>query len=192
MDIIKTMRSSNLTNQFLIAMPGLQDPNFFQTVTYICEHNDQGAMGIVINRPLNLALGEVLSQMSLQPCSEEIKNMPVYQGGPVHTDRGFVIHHPHDRWKSSIIVSDEIGVTTSRDILQSIAEGNGPEQTFIALGFAGWGAGQLEQEIMDNAWLNGPVDSSIIFRTPCEKRWEISAELLGVHLDRISSDVGHA
>ena len=186
------MRSTNLTNQFLIAMPGLQDPNFFQTVTYICEHNEHGAMGIVINRPLNLALGEVLTQMSLQPSNEEIKNMPVYQGGPVHTDRGFVIHHPHERWKSSIIVSDEIGVTTSRDILQSIAEGNGPEQSFIALGFAGWGAGQLEQEIKDNAWLNGPADSSIIFQTPCEKRWEVSAALLGIELDRISSEVGHA
>ena len=110
----------------------------------------------------------------------------------MHTDRGFVIHRPHDRWKSSIIVSDEIGLTTSRDILQSIADGNGPEQSFIALGFAGWGAGQLEQEIMDNAWLNGPADSSIIFKTPCEKRWEVSAALLGVRLDRISSDVGHA
>ena len=186
------MRSTNLTNQFLIAMPGLQDPNFFQTVTYICEHNEHGAMGIVINRPLNLALGDVLTQMSLQPCNENIENIPVYQGGPVHTDRGFVIHRPHDKWKSSIIVSDEIGVTTSRDILQSIAEGNGPEQSFIALGFAGWGAGQLEQELMDNAWLNGPADSSIIFKTPSEKRWESSVALLGINIDNISSDVGHA
>lgn len=186
------MRSKYLTNQFLIAMPGLLDPNFFQTVTYICEHNDKGAMGIVINRQLDLALGEVLVQMSLEPCSEEIENIPVYQGGPVQTDRGFVIHHPDENWKSSIIVSNDIGITTSRDILQSIAEGHGPDQSLIALGFAGWGAGQLEQEILDNAWLNGPADSNIIFKTPCEKRWESSAALLGVDIENISSDIGHA
>jgi putative transcriptional regulator len=186
------MRPTYLTNQFLIAMPGLQDPNFFQTVTFICEHNEHGAMGIVINRPLNLALGEVLMQMSLRPRSKEIENMPVFQGGPVHTDRGFVIHPPRGKWKSSIIVSDEIGVTTSRDILESIAEGNGPAESLIALGFAGWGAGQLEQEILDNAWLNGPADTSIIFNTPVEKRWEVSAAKLGIPLDRLSTDVGHA
>jgi len=186
------MLSTYLTNQFLIAMPGLQDPNFFQTVTYICEHNEHGAMGIVINRPLNLALGEVLTQMSLRPCNKEIESIPVYQGGPVHTDRGFVIHRPLQRWKSSIIVSDEIGVTTSRDILQSIAAGHGPEQSFIALGFAGWGAGQLEQEMLDNAWLNGPADASIIFKTPCDQRWEVSAALLGINIERLSTDVGHA
>ena len=186
------MRSSNLTNQFLIAMPGLLDPNFTQTVTYICEHNEKGAMGIVINRPLDLALGEVLLQMSLKASTLEIENIPVYQGGPVQTDRGFVIHRPEEKWKSSIIVSDEISVTTSRDILQSIAEGNGPDKSLVALGFAGWGAGQLEQEIMDNAWLNGPADSDIIFKTPCVQRWQRSAALLGIDIDQISLDVGHA
>ena len=186
------MRSTYLTNQFLIAMPGLQDPNFFQTVTYICEHNEKGAMGIVINRPLDLALGEVLQQMSLEACDEAIENIQVYQGGPVHTDRGFVIHEPDDRWKSSIIVNDEIGVTTSRDILQSIAEGQGPELSFIALGIASWGAGQLEREILDNAWLNVPADKSIIFKVPYDKRWAYSAALLGVDIDHISTDVGHA
>ena len=173
-------------------MPGLQDPNFFQTVTYICEHNEKGAMGIVINRPLDIALGEVLKQMSLEASSKDIENIRVYQGGPVHTDRGFVIHEPDERWKSSILVSEQIGVTTSKDILQSIAEGHGPENSLIALGFAGWGAGQLEQEILDNAWLNGPSDTSIIFKTPIEKRWEFSAALLGVDIDQISMDVGHA
>jgi putative transcriptional regulator len=186
------MQTTYLTNQFLIAMPGLQDPNFSQTVTYICEHNEHGAMGIVINRPLNLALGEVLVQMSLTPCNKEIENIPVYQGGPVHTDRGFVIHRPQEKWKSSIIVSDEIGITTSRDILQSIAAGQGPEQSFIALGFAGWAPGQLEQEILDNAWLNGPADSSIIFNTPCDKRWQVSATLLGINMDQLSLEAGHA
>lgn len=149
-------------------------------------------MGIVINRPLNLALGEVLSQMELQPCNDTIQNIPVYQGGPVQMGRGFVLHQPETRWNSSIHVSDEIGVTTSRDILQAIADGKGPDESLIALGYAGWDAGQLEQEIMDNAWLSGPADSEIIFRIPCDKRWEYSAALLGIDIDNLSSDIGHA
>jgi putative transcriptional regulator len=186
------MESSNLTNQFLIAMPGLLDPNFHQTVTYICAHNEDGAMGIVINRPLDLALGEVLSQMNLEACNETVERIPVYQGGPVQTDRGFVLHHPDRTWQSSICVSNDIGVTTSRDILQAIAEGSGPEYSLVALGYAGWAAGQLEREIRENAWLNGPADAGIIFRVPAEKRWECAAKLLGVDLDKLSPDIGHA
>jgi putative transcriptional regulator len=182
----------NLTNQFLIAMPGLMDPNFHQTVTYICAHNEDGAMGIVINRPLDLALGDVLAQMELKACSDSVEKMPIYQGGPVQTDRGFVLHNPDSEWQSSINVSDEIGVTTSRDILQAIAAGRGPKESLIALGYAGWAAGQLERELKDNAWLSGPADSDIIFRMPCEKRWESAARLLGVELDKLSPDVGHA
>jgi putative transcriptional regulator len=186
------MSAANLTNQFLIAMPGLMDPNFHQTVTYICAHNEDGAMGIVINRPLDLALGDVLAQMDLKACSDSVEKMPIYQGGPVQTDRGFVLHNPDSEWQSSINVSDEIGVTTSRDILQAIATGHGPKFSLIALGYAGWAAGQLEREIKDNAWLSGPADSDIIFRMPCEKRWESAASLLGVDLDRLSTDIGHA
>jgi len=186
------MAASSLTNQFLIAMPGLMDPNFHQTVTYICAHNEDGAMGIVINRPLDLALGDVLAQMDLQPCNEEVGRIPIYQGGPVQTDRGFVLHRPDSEWSSSINVSEEIGVTTSRDILQAIAEGRGPARSLIALGYAGWAAGQLEQELKENAWLSGPADSDIIFKTPCQQRWEHAARLLGVDLQRLSSDIGHA
>ncbi len=186
------MRSSYLTNQFLIAMPGLMDPNFHQTVTYICAHNEEGAMGIVINRPLNIDLGEVLLQMELAPSSKQIKHLPVYHGGPVQTDRGFVLHKMTMTWESSIRVSDDISMTTSRDILESIAHGNGPENALIALGYAGWAAGQLEQELKENVWLNGPAESEIIFNTPFNKRWEKSAALLGVDLGTISSDVGHA
>lgn len=186
------MSATNLTNQFLIAMPGLVDPNFYQTVTYVCAHNEDGAMGIVINRPLDLALGDVLSQMNLKAVKDELNSIPVYQGGPVQTDRGFVLHHPDSEWQSSINVSEEIGVTTSRDILQAIAEGRGPRYSFIALGYAGWAAGQLEQEIKENAWLSGPADTSIIFRTPSEKRWESAARMLGVDLSKLSTDVGHA
>ena len=186
------MRSTNLTNQFLIAMPGLMDPNFHQTVTFICAHNEEGAMGIVINRPLKFALGEVLSQMELASTNNKALNIPVYHGGPVQTDRGFVLHTMVDDWESSIRVSDRISVTTSRDILESIAEGTGPDHALIALGYAGWAAGQLEQELKENVWLNGPADSDIIFNTPYDQRWEKSAALLGVDLGRISSDIGHA
>lgn len=186
------MRSTNLTNQFLIAMPGLMDPNFHQTVTYICAHNEEGAMGIIINKPLELGLGEVLSQMELQPNNNDIEGKTVYHGGPVHIDRGFVLHQREKDWDSSIMVSDDVSVTTSIDILRSISEGNGPDESLIALGYAGWAAGQLEDEIKENIWLNGPSDTDIIFKTPCEKRWEDSATLLGVDLGSISSDVGHA
>ncbi len=186
------MQSTNLTNHFLIAMPGLLDPNFFQTVTYICDHNEKGAMGIVINRPLDLDLGEVLSQMDLEPSNDSIERISVYHGGPVQVDRGFVLHHPKTEWDSSINVSEEVGVTTSRDILQSISEGKGPDESLIALGYAGWAAGQLEQELIDNAWLNGPADSNIIFKVPCEQRWSSAAAHLGVDLAKLSHDVGHA
>ena len=186
------MRSSNLTNQFLIAMPGLIDPNFYHTVTYICVHNEEGAMGIVINRPLDMALGDVLTQMDMTPRDKKVDQLPVYHGGPVQPDRGFVLHEPLSSWESSINVNDSVGVTTSRDILQAISEGGGPKESLVALGYAGWSAGQLEQEIMDNAWLSGPAESDVIFKTPCEKRWMAAASLLGVDMNRLSFDIGHA
>jgi putative transcriptional regulator len=186
------MTTTNLTDHFLIAMPGLADPNFFQTVTYICAHNDEGAMGIVINRPLELALGEVLSQMNMRPANEHINQMAVYQGGPVQTDRGFVLHSPPEKWDSSIQVSDQIGVTTSRDILEAIAEGRGPRYALVALGYAGWAAGQLEREIAENAWLSGPADIRIMFDLPSHQRWESAAALLGVNIQTLSSEIGHA
>lgn len=186
------MRSTNLTNQFLIAMPGLMDPNFYQTVTYICAHNDEGAMGIVINRPLDMALGDVLEQMDMEPSDNRVNELPVYHGGPVHTDRGFVLHEPLSTWESSINVNDAVGVTTSRDVLQAIARGGGPKESLVALGYAGWGAGQLEQEMLENAWLSGPADVNVIFKTPCEQRWQTAADLLGVDLNLLSTDIGHA
>lgn len=186
------MRLSNLTNQFLIAMPGLMDPNFYHSVTYICAHSEDGAMGIVINQPLDMALGDVLAQMDLISSDRKIDQLPIYHGGPVQTDRGFVLHEPLSSWESSINIKDAVGVTTSRDILQAIAAGGGPKESLIALGYAGWSAGQLEQEIMDNAWLCGPADADVIFKIPCEKRWETAAALLGVDLNLLSADVGHA
>ena len=186
------MQSTNLTNHFLIAMPNLADPNFHHSVTYICAHNEEGAMGIIINHPLEIMLGEVLQQMDMETSNLATRQTPVFQGGPVQIDRGFVLHPPLEKWDSSLNVSDELSITTSRDILCAIANGTGPEKSLIALGYAGWSAGQIEQEIKDNAWLNGPADNHIIFNTPIEKRWASAAALLGVELDKLTTDIGHA
>lgn len=186
------MEYENLTNHFLIAMPNLADPNFSKTVTYICAHNEEGAMGIIINRPTDLNLGEVLSQMELETNDKGVELMPVFHGGPVQTDRGFILHDPGFDWDSSLSVSQQVDMTTSRDVLQAIAGGDGPKDIFIALGYAGWSAGQLEEEIVQNAWLSGPARSDIIFKTPIQNRWHSAAALLGVSIENLSSDIGHA
>jgi putative transcriptional regulator len=173
-------------------MPSLQDPNFHRTVTYLCAHNDEGAMGIVINRPLELNLGEVLDHMSIEVENDDVNDMAVLQGGPVQRDRGFVIHEPAGHWEAVLSVTDDIAIATSRDILAAVAHGDGPERAVVALGYAGWGAGQLEREVQQNAWLSGPADSSIIFDLPYDKRYESAARLLGVDLDRLSGEAGHA
>jgi putative transcriptional regulator len=184
--------SGFLTNQFLIAMPNLLDPNFFHSVTYICEHNKNGAMGIVINQPVDLSLGELITQIGMEtPISDEMEQ-PVYRGGPVETDRGFVLHLPLGNWESTLKITREIGISTSNDIVQAIAEGKGPEKYLVALGYAGWGAGQLEQEIVDNAWLSGPSNSQIMFETRVEQRWEAAAKLLGVDIHQMTGEAGHA
>ncbi len=182
----------DLTNQFLIAMPNLADPNFSRTVTYVCAHSDEGAMGIVINRPTELQLGEVLTQMDLAAKGEEVANMVVFQGGPVHPDRGFIIHRPCTDWGSTFQVAANIGVSTSREILAAIARGAGPDDILIALGYAGWGAGQLEGEMAQNAWLSGPADPEIIFSEAPDDRWEKAARALGIDLTLLSPDIGHA
>lgn len=182
----------DLTNQFLIAMPALDDPNFARTVTYVCAHNEGGAMGIVINRPLKLELGDVFSQMQIEAKDPAIVSQIVYQGGPVHRDRGFIIHRPALDFGSTIKVSDDIAISTSREILAAISRGEGPTETLVALGYAGWGAGQLEQEIQQNAWLSGPASLEVIFSDPPAQRWERAAARLGVDLGLLSTDVGHA
>ncbi len=183
---------TRLKNHFLIAMPQLADPNFFHTVTYICEHNQDGALGIVINRPLDISLGEVLDHMRIECEDEAIRDHNVFFGGPVQPEQGFVLHRPVGGWEATLPVTDEIGVTTSRDVLQAIARGEGPAQFLVALGYAGWGAGQLEAEIKENAWLNGPAEPKIIFEAPHGQRWEAAAALLGVDLRLLSGDAGHA
>jgi putative transcriptional regulator len=183
---------NNLTNHFLIAMPGLADPNFFHTVTYICEHSEQGAMGLVINRPMDLQLADIFEQLNIQISNPNISQIPVYLCGPVQGDRGFVLHNSDTEWDSTLQVTTEISVTTSMDILQAIASGKGPALSLVTLGYAGWGAGQLEEEIAQNAWLNGPAKSDIIFSRASQERWQAAADLLGVDLNLLSSEAGHA
>ena len=182
----------DLTNQFLIAMPSLEDPNFHRTVTYMCAHNEEGAMGIVINRPLDLHLGEVLGHLAIDATNPAVDDMAVLRGGPVQRERGFVIHQPAGDWDSVLLVGKEVGVATSRDILTAVAEGAGPARAIVALGYAGWGAGQLEREVLANAWLSCPADTAIIFDVPYEERWASATRTLGVDPDRLSGQAGHA
>ncbi len=149
-------------------------------------------MGIIINQVLDIKLGEVLSQMNIAVTAPHIKEQAIYLGGPVQPERGFVLHRPSTQWSSMLQLDYEIAITTSKDILSSIAQGKGPNNTLIALGYAGWGPGQLEKEMGQNAWLSGPADESILFRTPSEQRWEAAAALMGVDLNFISNDIGHA
>jgi len=182
----------SLTNHFLIAMPALQDPNFHRSVTLICQHNQEGAMGVVINRPTNLLMREIFDQMDIPATGSRHLDTVVYNGGPVQNERGFVLHDGDENWASSLLVSGRLALTTSRDVLEALADNRGPDHFLVALGYAGWGAGQLEQELSQNAWLNGPADYDILFHTPVEQRWNKAAERLGVDLGRLSAESGHA
>lgn len=184
--------ATTLVNHFLIAMPGLQDPNFSRTVTYIFEHTEQGAMGIVINRPMDISLRDILEQLDISSEDPEILRIPIYLGGPVQTDRGFVLHSDGYQYDSTMKVTPQLSLTTSRDVLEAIATGGGPERRLIALGYAGWAGGQLETELSTNAWLSGPADSEILFRVPAGARWRAAAGLLGVDLNLLSAEAGHA
>jgi putative transcriptional regulator len=184
--------SSSLTNHLLVAMPSLSDPNFTQSVALICEHTEKGALGIVLNKPLPMTLSDVLSQMKLEPSTEYIAAKPVLRGGPMHTDRGFVLHRPGGQWDHTHRVSDSIQVTTSRDVLAAMARGEGPSDAFIALGYANWASGQLEREMRENAWMSIPVDASVVFELPFEERWIGAWRLLGVEPDQLSLVAGHA
>jgi putative transcriptional regulator len=180
-----------LTDQFLIAMPTLADPNFSHTVTYLCQHNEEGALGIMVNREHPMRVGELFEQLSLQPKDPAMVEQVVYFGGPVQPERGFVLHVPCGSWDSTLPVNSQISLTTSRDILEAIASGKGPEKWMIALGYAGWGEGQLEYEIQQNSWLNGQASEKIIFDLPSEVRWRSAAESIGVDISLISNQVGH-
>ncbi len=182
----------SLANHFLIAMPNLADANFARSVTLICEHTEEGSMGIMINRLIDLHLGDIFSQLGIAPDKARHADTAVFLGGPVQNNRGFVLHEPLGEWESTLSVTDKFGVSTSRDILEAIAENRGPEKFIVALGYAGWGAGQLEHEITENSWLSGPANREIIFELPVEQRWKAAASLVGVDLATISGEAGHA
>jgi len=185
----------NLTNHFLIAMPNMVDPHFSRTVTFICEHNEQGALGLVVNRPIDMTLAALFERLSLEPGSKGTRDLaetPVYFGGPVQTDRGFVLHVPVGGWGSTLTVRDRIGLTTSRDILEAVNRGTGPEKLIVTLGYSGWAAGQLEHEIKQNAWLTVEAKDAIIFDLPAEERLPAAMELLGVSYATLADGAGHA
>ncbi len=186
------MENVNLTGHFLIAMPAMQDPYFSKSVTYICEHNSEGAMGVVINRPIDMRLDSLFEQIKLDIKTHPLASKAVHFGGPVQIERGFVLHQPKGDWNSTIAVSGDTALTTSKDILEAVANGEGPEKILITLGYAGWGAGQLEEEMSRNAWLSVKATDEVIFDLPSEKKLNAAMSLLGIDFGSLSDEAGHA
>jgi len=183
---------SSLHHHFLIAMPTLGNDLFYQSVIYICEHTQTGATGIIINQPLDLRLNDILERMKIVSTHETVENVPVLQGGPLHTERGFVLHQDQKQWRSTFTIADNLSITTSRDVLEDIAAGNKPHQNIlITLGYSGWDDGQLEEEIAKNYWLVVPANTKILFETPFSERWKTAAALLGIDINQISNFSGH-
>jgi putative transcriptional regulator len=186
------MQTVNLTNHFLIAMPGMADPYFSKTLTFICEHNDKGALGVVVNKPIDLTLGNLFEQVEIPLQDDALSAQSVYFGGPVQVDRGFVLHQPQGSWQSTLKIDSDIGFTTSKDILQAMARGEGPGRQMVTLGYAGWGAGQLEDEIKRNGWLTVGADADVIFGLPAEQRLATAMGMLGLNYGNLSDEAGHA
>lgn len=183
---------SSLTNQLLIAMPNLEDPTFSRSVTYICEDNEEGVMGITINRPLGLDLGDIFDHIQVTCTDTEIRERPVFMGGPVELERGFVLHAPHGGWESTLEVTDRIGLTTSKDILAAIADGAGPRNVIVALGYSGWSREQMDREMAENSWLHVEATEEILFEQPIADRWTSAANQLGIDINLLSGEAGHA
>lgn len=181
-----------LAGHFLIAMPSLADPRFIRGVTLICQHDEAGAMGLVVNHLSEYTLGEVLRQMSIPSGSPGLDSRPVLVGGPVQPERGFVLHDDARDFGSTLRFGSDLAVSTSRDILEAMASGDGPANTLVTLGYAGWTAGQLEHELVQNSWLTVPADKSICFDTPLAERWQSAARSLGIDISHVSGLVGHA
>lgn len=182
----------NLTDHFLIAMPAMEDPYFAKSLIYIAEHNDQGALGIIVNRPVDMNLAALLEKIDVPCDAQELGNLPVYFGGPVQTDRGFVLHRPIGEWQSTLTVNDHTGLTSSRDVLQAVARVGEPHQVLVSLGYSGWGGGQLEHELGQNAWLTVAADSTILFDLPFEEKLPSALEKLGIDFANLASMAGHA
>ena len=185
-------RGSDLTHHFLIAMPSMADPHFAHTLIYVCEHNKDGALGIVVNKPIDMTLSSLFEQINVPLGEIGLREAPVHFGGPVQIDRGFVLHRPLGSWQSTLAISDDLGLTTSKDILEAVGHGDGPQDVLVSLGYAGWSAGQLEQEIAQNAWLTVAADPDVIFAEPAETRLPAAMKLLGIDFSRLSDAVGHA
>lgn len=182
----------SLAGQFLIAMPSLAEPPFSRGVAFICQHDEDGAVGLLVNQLSEYRLGDVLTQMKLECSDLELADAPVLIGGPVQQERGFVLHREPGHWESSYRINNEWSVTTSRDILVAMAHGEGPRLAMMALGYAGWSAGQLEQELKDNTWLTVEASERVIFHTPLEERWSAAAGLVGVDPLQLPGYAGHA
>ncbi|TCP09029.1 YqgE/AlgH family protein [Caldimonas thermodepolymerans] len=185
--------SINLTNQFLIAMPGMADDTFAGAVVYMCEHTDKGALGLVINKPIDIKLRNLFEKVELPLDREDLADAPVYFGGPVQTERGFVLHEPvGGHYSSSLTIPGGLEMTTSKDVLEALSNGAGPKKVLVTLGYSGWSAGQLEDEIARNGWLTVSASPEIIFDTPVELRYERALSLLGVHPSMLMQEAGHA
>jgi putative transcriptional regulator len=186
------MQNVNLTDHFLIAMPAMTDPYFAKSLTYVCEHSEQGALGVVINKPIEMTLKMLLDQVGIELEAEAHAEELVHFGGPVQMDRGFVLHQPVGEWMSTLAVNDSVALTTSKDVLEAVGRGQGPYKLLVSLGYAGWAAGQLEQELAQNAWLTVPASAAIIFDLPWEQRLTAAMQLLGVDLASLADGAGHA
>jgi len=186
------MDAVNLTDNFLIAMPAMTDPYFVQSLVYICEHTENGALGIIVNRPIDMNLSSLFEKIELPLEHEEFSELPVYFGGPVQLDRGFVLHRPVGQWQSTLAVNGNIGLTSSRDILAAVGEAGAPTEFIVTLGYAGWSAGQLEEELAQNAWLTVPARPDILFEMPPEERLPAAMLKLGISFSQLSDTAGHA
>ena len=187
-----TIEPVSLANHFLIAMPAMTDPNFARTLTYLCEHNTEGALGIIINRPMQMRMAEVLEQLDLSSTDDLLNDQAILRGGPVQTDRGFVLHNPVGEWQSTLIINDNLGLTTSKDILLAVGAGLEPKNLLLTLGYSGWAQGQLEHELTQNAWLTVPASERILFELPSEERLFAAMALLGIDYASLSEYAGHA
>ncbi len=191
--------SINLTNQFLIAMPGMADDTFAGAVIYMCEHTDKGALGLVINKPIDIKLKNLFEKVELTLDREDLADEPVYFGGPVQTERGFVLHErlggeagEGGHYNSSLQIPGGLEMTTSKDVLEALSSGAGPKKILVTLGYSGWSAGQLEEELGRNGWINVSAEPGIIFDTPVEQRYDKALSLLGIDPRMLSQEAGHA
>ncbi|KAF4516571.1 hypothetical protein B566_EDAN003318 [Ephemera danica] len=189
---IRRMDNVNLTDNFLIAMPALEDHYFSNALVYICEHNENGALGIIVNRPIDLDLAGLLEKIDIKLENNQLSSLPVYFGGPVQLDRGFVLHRPVGAWQSTLVINEEVGLTSSRDVLASVGRAGQPSEIIVTLGYAGWDSGQLESELAQNSWLTVPAEPDILFDLPPEERLHAAMLKLGISFAQLSDVAGHA